>query len=113
MCKQHGPRDIIGKINPLSPKQHAFVVVVTDYFKKWVEVVPLRTVSRAEVIKFLRENIMYLFDIPWTITFDHSSVFNGSLVREFADEYDIKILNSTPYYAHANGQAESTNKLLR
>ena len=26
--------------------------------------------------------------------------------------YNIKLLNSTPYYAQANGQVESSNKIL-
>jgi hypothetical protein len=33
-------------------------------------------------------------------------------VMEFAELYKIKLLNSSPYYAQANGQAESSNKNL-
>jgi hypothetical protein len=33
-------------------------------------------------------------------------------VREFAELYKNKLLNSTPYYARANGQAGSSNKTL-
>jgi hypothetical protein len=33
-------------------------------------------------------------------------------VREFSRLYKIKLLNSSPYYAQANGQAESSNKTL-
>jgi hypothetical protein len=33
-------------------------------------------------------------------------------VREFAELYKIKLLNSSSYYAQANGQAESRNKTL-
>ena len=33
-------------------------------------------------------------------------------MREFAESYKIKILNSSPYYAQANGQTESRNKIL-
>jgi hypothetical protein len=33
-------------------------------------------------------------------------------VKEFAELYKIKLLNSSPYYAQANGQAESSNKTL-
>ncbi len=39
--------------------------------------------------------------------------FNELRVLAFAQEYGIKILNSTPYYAQANGQAESTNKIIK
>ena len=30
----------------------------------------------------------------------------------FIESYKIKLLNSSPYYAQANGQAESSNKIL-
>jgi hypothetical protein len=33
-------------------------------------------------------------------------------VCEFARLYKIKLLNSSPYYAQANGQAESSNRTL-
>jgi hypothetical protein len=33
-------------------------------------------------------------------------------VREFAESLKIKLLSSSPYYAQANGQVESSNKTL-
>ena len=33
-------------------------------------------------------------------------------MRIFAESYKIKLLNSSPCYAQANGQAESSNKIL-
>jgi len=33
-------------------------------------------------------------------------------VKEFAESYGIKMLNSSPYYAQAYGQAESSNNIL-
>jgi hypothetical protein len=33
-------------------------------------------------------------------------------VREFTELYKIKLLNSSTYYAYANGQAESSDKTL-
>jgi hypothetical protein len=32
--------------------------------------------------------------------------------REFAKSMKIKLLNSSPYYAQANGQAVTSNKVL-
>jgi hypothetical protein len=32
--------------------------------------------------------------------------------REFAESMKIKLFNSSPYYAQANGQAEASNKVL-
>jgi hypothetical protein len=33
-------------------------------------------------------------------------------VREFTESFKITLLNSSPYYAQANGRAESSNKIL-
>jgi hypothetical protein len=33
-------------------------------------------------------------------------------VREFVESLKIKLLSSSPYYAQANGQVESSNKTL-
>ena len=40
-------------------------------------------------------------------------MFNSEHVLSFASEYGFEIINSTPYYAHANGQAESMNKIIK
>ena len=39
-------------------------------------------------------------------------MFTGEEMKEFAEDYNIKLLNSTPHYAQANGQAEASNKIL-
>jgi len=43
---------------------------------------------------------------------DQGSSFISKEVREFAESYKIKILNSSPYCAQTNGQAESSNKIF-
>ena len=43
---------------------------------------------------------------------DQGSSFISKEVRAFAESYKIKLLNSSPYYAQANGQVESSNKIL-
>jgi transposase InsO family protein len=43
---------------------------------------------------------------------DQGSSFMSHQVHDFAESLRIKLLSSSPYYAHANGQAESSNKTL-
>jgi transposase InsO family protein len=43
---------------------------------------------------------------------DQGSSFMSHQVRDFAESLKIKLLISSPYYAQANGQAESSNKTL-
>jgi hypothetical protein len=104
--------DFIGKIHPPSSKEHRFVLVATDYFTKWTEVVPLKNITHKEVIEFITEHIIHRFGIPQTLTIDQGTSFMSEEVRDFAELYKIKLLKSSPYYAQANGQAESSNKTL-
>ena len=104
--------DIIGQINPSSSKGHQWVLAATDYFTKWVEAVPMRSVASRDVIGIVKEHIIHRFGIPQTITTDGGSVFISEEFRKFADDMGIKLIRSSPYYAQANGQAEASNQSL-
>ena len=47
--------DLIGQIYPPSSKNHKFILVAIDYFTKWVEAIPLKTVRSKEIIEFVKE----------------------------------------------------------
>jgi hypothetical protein len=104
--------DFVCQIHPASSKGHRFVLVAIDYFIKWMEAVPLKNMTHREVIYFISENIIHKFGIPQTLTTDQGSSLMSHQVCEFAESLKIKLLNSSPYYAQTNGQAESNNKTL-
>ena len=80
-----------------------FIIVATDYFTKWVEAVPSRTVTQSTIINFIDQYIVHRFGPPETITADQWTVFIGTETFAFAKKRGMTILNSTPYYAQANG----------
>jgi transposase InsO family protein len=102
--------DLIGQIYPPSSKGHKFVLVATYYFTKGVEAIPIKIVTSGNMIDFVNEHIVYRFGIPQTITTDQGSQFISKEFKEYAKSLGIKLLNSSPYYAQANRQAEATNK---
>ena len=51
--------DIIGQIYPHSSKGHKYILVVTDYFSKWVEAILLKAVTHREAINFIQEHIIH------------------------------------------------------
>jgi transposase InsO family protein len=104
--------NFIGQMHPLSLKGHRFVLVAMDYFTKWTKVVPLKNTTRKDVIEFITEHIIHRFVIPQTLMTDQGTSFVSGQVREFIESYKIKLLNSSSYYAQANGQVESSNKTL-
>jgi transposase InsO family protein len=83
-----------------------------NYFTKWTKAVPLKNMTHKKVIEFITEYIIHRFGIPQTLTTDQGTSVVSKEVREFDELYKIKLLNSSPYYAQANGQAESSNKTL-
>jgi transposase InsO family protein len=102
----------VGEIHPSSSKGHRFILVATNYFTKWTEVVPLKNMMHREVLSFVQEHIINRFGIPQTLTTNQEASFMSQQLKEFARSLKIKLLNSSPYYAQANGQAESSNKVL-
>ncbi|KAI5316920.1 hypothetical protein L3X38_036627 [Prunus dulcis] len=104
--------DLIGKIYPASSQQHCFIIVATDYFTKWVEAKPIKTTTSQEIITFIEEQIIQRFGIPESITTDRGSSFISRDMLDMAETFKFKLLQSTPYYAQANGQAESSNKVI-
>ena len=49
-----------------------FIIVATDYFTKLVKAQPLVNMTRADVIRFIKTQIIYRFRVPETITMDRA-----------------------------------------
>jgi hypothetical protein len=73
---------------------------------------PLKNMTHKEVICFVLEHIVHRFGIPQTLTTDQGAAFMSHQFKTFASSLKIKLLNSSPYYAQANGQVEASNKIL-
>jgi hypothetical protein len=104
--------DMIGKINPPSSKGHQYILAITDYFTKWVEAIPMKSVTSKDVVNFIKEHVIHRFGIPQTSTTDGGSIFISEEFKKFVANVRIKLIRSSPYYAQANGQAEASNQSL-
>jgi transposase InsO family protein len=60
----------------------------------------------------VQEHIIYQFGVHQTLATNQGPSFMSHQFREFAESMKIKLLNSSPYYAQANGQAKASNKVL-
>ncbi|KAJ9557089.1 hypothetical protein OSB04_011703 [Centaurea solstitialis] len=103
--------DIVGKLPP-APGQKVFLLVLTDYFSKWIEAAAFSQVRDKEVISFIQTNIIYRFGVPSEIMCDNGSQFISEKTRKFCDERGIRLITSTPRYPQSNGLAESSNKVI-
>ncbi|KAM1881630.1 hypothetical protein ACFX13_003217 [Malus domestica] len=105
--------DVIGKITPSSgAAKHAWILVATDYFTKWVEAKSYVELTSKEVHEFVEEHIVTRFGVPETIITDNGTIFTAERFREYTASLIIRLEQSTPYYPQANRQAEASNKVL-
>jgi transposase InsO family protein len=68
--------------------------------------------NKNTVVDFLFEDIITHFRVPREIVTDQGTQFTSKLVQEITQKYLIKHMKSSPYHPQANGQVESTNKVL-
>lgn len=61
--------DIVGPIPPSGSKK--FLLVLTDYFTKWVEAQAYYEVKSSYVVAFIWKNIIYRHGLPYEIVTDN------------------------------------------
>ena len=103
--------DFVGPISPMSHKKK-YILVCTDYVTKWVEAKALFRAIEKSVVEFIYEEIFTRFGVPREIVTYQGTQFTSKLMKELTKKYGIRHCKSSPYHSQANGQVESTNKVL-
>ena len=104
--------DILGPL-PLGKGQCKFIIVVVDYFTKWVEVEPLATITEQKIRNFVWRAIICRFGIPRALVSDNGKQFDNSKFRDFYAELGIKNYYSSLAHPQSNSQAEVTIRTLK
>ena len=89
-----------------------FVLVVVDYFTKWVKAEALINIRDVDVKKFVWKNIVTKFRVSDSLISDNGLQFDNRAFREFCCDLGIKNRYSTLAYPQSNGQAEAINKTI-
>ena len=75
--------DVIGPISPPSAKDYRFILVITDYFSKWAEVVPFVEVKTTNVVNFIKYHVIHWFGVPRRIIHDNGPQFASQSFYRF------------------------------
>lgn len=87
------------------------ILVVNDYFSKWVKAIQVCDFMTLTVSDFIWTHIIYRFGIPKTITSNNGQPFKNAWLPKLYVKYHIK-RNHCSWHAIANGLAEAFNKTL-
>ena len=99
----------LDRANKSPSYSYIWILIATEYFTKWVEVISLKKATGPAVANFIREHIIYRFGTPHKIVSDNGTPFVNKDVRKLLNHRHIKHRRSTPYYPQGNGQVEATN----
>ena len=103
--------DFVGPIYPMFRKKK-YILVCMDYVTKWVESKSLFRATEKSVVEFIYEKIFTWFGVPREIVTDQGTQGTSKLMQELTTKYGIRHCIASHYHPQANGQVESTNKVL-
>ena len=95
---------------PRTDKGNNYLIVFTDTFTKWVELVPVRSINGK--ILTIKETIFLRFGVRDEFISDNGSEFKNKEVNKLLDEYGSTHTLIPPGHARAN-PVEKTNRVIK
>jgi len=90
---------------------YEFLFVAIDKFTKWPEAEPVRKITAAAAMKFIR-GIFMRFTVANRIITDNGTQFTSVAFVEFCEEMGTKICYASPAHPQSNGQVERANAVI-
>lgn len=103
--------DIIGPL-PKSNKGNLYILVMGDYFTKWVDAVPIRNQKASTVAQKLVDRIISIFGAPMQIHSDQGRSFESDVFQEMCKIFGIEKTRTTPYRPQSDGLVERANRTI-
>jgi transposase InsO family protein len=108
-----GPFQIIGIdfCGPLktTPRGNKYVLVITDYFTRYITAVPLPTCTAEKTAETLFNEFFCKFGVPEVIVSDQGTHFQNQLMTHIQHLIGYNHIYSTPYHPQSNGIVERFN----
>ena len=91
---------------PQSNRGFRYILVFTDHFTKWVELVPTRDQLALTVVREFYRNIICKHGCPLRLLSDNGPQFKAALVETLCSYFGIQKIYSSAYYPQGDGYAE-------
>ena len=103
--------DILGPL-PTTIMGNRYLLVFTDYFTRWVEVIPLPDQKAETIAREFVTQILLRHGVPTKLLTDCGSNFLSKLMGSVYSYFGIRKLATTPYHPEGNGLVERFNRTL-
>lgn len=103
--------DIVGPL-PRSSKGYLYILVVCDYFSKFVLTFPLRAASAKIISQHIENDVFLLFGVPQFLVSDNGTQFRSVEFKNLCQKYNTTILYTALYHPQSN-PTERTNRVIK
>ncbi|KAK8948470.1 hypothetical protein KSP39_PZI005589 [Platanthera zijinensis] len=103
--------DLVGSF-PQASGQRRFLLVMVDYFSKWMEVKALAKVTSQVVRNFIWGEIICRHGLPQAIVTDNGPQFASTEFIRFCEQLGIDLRFASVHHPRSNGQVEAANKII-
>ena len=103
--------DLLGPL-PESQQGNSYVMVVADYFTRWMEAIPIPNQEAATVTNKLVDEVFMRFSPPEQLHSDQGKQFESQLMAELCKLLHIKKTRTSPYHPQCDGMVERFNRTL-
>ena len=103
--------DIMGPFRTTSRRKR-FLLVIVDYFTRWVEVFPMRTTTSVDIAQILINEVCTRFGMPTFLLSDNGPQFVSNLFQSFCETLGIKQKFTANYHPQTN-MTERVNRTLK
>ena len=103
--------DILGPL-PESRQGNVYLLVVADYFTRWMEAYPIPNQEAATVAKVLTNEYFLRFSPPEQLHSDQGRQFEAEILEEICKLLGIRKTRTTAYHPQSDGLVERFNRTL-
>ena len=103
--------DLLGPL-PESKNGKSYVLVVGDYYSKWMEALPVPNQEVPTVVEKLVDEVFLRFSPPEQLHSDQGHQFESALIAEICKLLQIRKTRTTPYHPQCDGLVERFNRTL-
>ncbi|GFX68420.1 retrovirus-related Pol polyprotein from transposon 412 [Trichonephila clavipes] len=103
--------DLLGPYSASRPERCIFLLVITDHFTKWSELIPLRKASALAIANAFFENYISRYGAPISLISDNGLQFISDVFEHLSHRLDIKHIKTGTYRPRTN-LTERVNRTL-
>ena len=97
---------------PESAKGNKYILAMTDYFTKWVEIYAIPDQSAITCAEVILDEFIGQYGCPYNIHSDQGRNYENTVFTELCRLLEIQKTQTSPYNPHCNGQVERFNQTL-